>query len=525
MNRTSIRSAVRFCVLALTTSALLSLPLFAQDAGQVLQLSVGFRTIKNRTPMSDDKRKEVEALEAKARKANDEKQFGEAYKHMQHGIALMRNQPWTPMAALNSALQLKLDRRVFDPGEVARVKVSQMFALDEAVKGKLKLTVALAAMRDRKSVTIKELKTWNDVTPDFTKEIALDVALPQVEPDNYQLVLTLAPAEGESVNKPTSIRIERNLNAEAEQLKRRITTVRADLEGRHLMTDQQGLMHALAPAEYVVSLVDLVNNGSLQVERVSLKAEFDNTNALLDRIVKGENPLKGQRGDIRWAYISAVDKAPQPYRLYIPTGYDAKRKWPLVVALHGMGGDENSFFTAYNNGEIKRIAEERGYIIACPKGRAPTSMYMGTAERDVLDVLKEVKREYAIDDNRVYLMGHSMGGYGTWSVSVNNPDLFAAIAPISGGGTPFVTAKLKGLTNVPWIVTHGDKDPTVSVEESRKMVKAGKDLGIEIKYNEVPGGDHGNVVAPAFKEIFDWFDAHKRQPAAKAAAKAASSGN
>jgi predicted peptidase len=158
-------------------------------------------------------------------------------------------------------------------------------------------------------------------------------------------------------------------------------------------------------------------------------------------------------------------------------------------------------------------------LIVCPKGRGPASMYVGAAERDVLDVLKEVRSEFNIDPGRIYLMGHSMGGYGTWSVAMNNPDLFAALAPIAGGGN---VAKLKNISNIPWIVIHGDKDPTVPVEESRKMVKAGKELGIEIKYNEVPGGDHGNIVVPAFKEIFDWFDTHKRQP--KAAVKAAGSG-
>lgn len=525
MNRISIRSAARIYVLALVISALVSLSIFAQDASQVLQLSVGFRTLKNRVTMSDEKRQEVEALEARARKANEEKQYGEAVKHMQHGIALMRNQPWTPLIALNTALQVKMDRRVFDPGEAARVRISQTFALDEPVKGKLKVALALTAMRDGKQTTVKELKVLNDVTPDFTKETVLDVALPQTETGNYQIVATLTPAEGEAVSKPVSIHIERGLNAEAEMLRKRITTIRTDLESRQLVTDQAKLLPALAPAEYVVSLIELINNGTLPVERVALKAEFDHTNALLDHIVKGEHPLAGQRGDIRWAYMSAVDKTPQPYRLFIPSGYDAKRKWPLVVALHGMGGDENSFFTSYNNGEIKRIAEARGYIVVCPKGRGPAAMYLGTAERDVLDVLKDVKREYAIDNDRVYLMGHSMGGYGTWSVAVNNPDLFVALAPISGGGNPLVVAKLKAITNVPWIVVHGDKDPTVSVEESRKMVKAGKELGIEIKYLEVPGGDHSSIAVPAFKDIFDWFDAHKRQPAgAKAAAKAAGGG-
>lgn len=519
MKRISTRLFTRFYTLALVLLALLSASIFAQDAGQVLSMSVGYRTLKNRVQMSDDKRKEVEALEAKARKANDEKQYGEAIKNMAHGIALMRNQPWTPLTALNTALQIKLDKRIFDPNDKAAVKLSQSFTLDEPVSGKVKLTVSLAQMREGKQTIIKELKTLDDVTADFSKETAFNFALPDVANGNYQIVVALAPKEGEPVSKPATIRIERNLNAEAEMLKKRITAVRGDLEQHHLVSDQMKLIHTLPPADYAASLIELVNTGSIQPERVNLRTEIDTANALLDQIVKREHPLKSRRGDIHWAYISAVDKAPQPYRLFIPAKYDAKQKWPLIIALHGMGGDENSFFAGYNNGEIKRIAEERGYIIACPKGRAPTSMYMGTAERDVLDVMKEVKREYAIDDDRVYLMGHSMGGYGTWSVAANNPDVFAALGPISGGGNPLVIAKLKGITNVPWIVVHGDKDPTVSVEESRKMVKAGEALGIKIKYMEVPGGDHGNVVVPAFKDIFDWFDANKRQ--VKEAAKAA----
>src|SRR5262249_56060318 len=94
-----------------------------------------------------------------------------------------------------------------------------------------------------------------------------------------------------------------------------------------------------------------------------------------------------------------------------------------------------------------------------------------------------------------------MGGYGTWSIAVNNPDLFAAIGPISGGGTPFSTPKLKAITRVPWIVVHGDNDPTVPVEESRKMVKAGKELGIEIKYIQASPPNHANVAPPASNDI------------------------
>ena len=64
---------------------------------------------------------------------------------------------------------------------------------------------------------------------------------------------------------------------------------------------------------------------------------------------------------------------------------------PLLVALHGMGGDENSMFDSYSNGLLKREAERVGFIVACPKGRDPASMYRGTAEKDVLDVMAEVR--------------------------------------------------------------------------------------------------------------------------------------
>jgi len=101
-----------------------------------------------------------------------------------------------------------------------------------------------------------------------------------------------------------------------------------------------------------------------------------------------------------------------------------------------------------------------------------------------------------------------MGGYGTWSLAQAHPDMFTALGPISGGGN---TAGMAKLVNVPQIVIHGDNDKTVPVDRSREMVEAGKKAGSEIKYLEVPGGSHGGVAAPAFPQIFDWFDAHPRK--------------
>jgi acetyl esterase/lipase len=504
---------VRFAAaLIFALSLLLTLPALAQDAGQALFLSVGFRSLKNTVQMSEEKRKLIEELEAKARAATGGQKYGEAVKLYSRGMALMRNQPWTPSSAMSAALQVKLDRVVFDPGDNARITVSQIFTPDEPITGKLNGAVSL---KDAKQGVEKELKSLGEVEPDFIKPVSIEAAIPDL-PDlvdgDYQLALTLKPKEGEPVVKSVTVRIARGLSARFAALKNRAASVAAKLkEGK-----KDDLPLAMPAVEYQASMIDLVNAGQLTLARADLKAAIANASALLDQIAKGEHPLRAKRGDVHWAYRSAVDDTLQPYRFYVPASYDAKKKWPMVVALHGMGGDENSFFTNYDNGLIRRIAEERGYIVACPKGRQPTSMYIGDAERDVLDVIKEMKREFSIDDDRVYLMGHSMGGYGSWGIAVNNPDLFAAIGPIAGGGMPQTYLKLKAIMRLPWIVVHGDKDPTVPVNESRRMVKAGEALGVKIKYIEVPGGNHSNIVVPAFKDIFDWFDAHKRQPKAAA---------
>ena len=86
-----------------TLSVLLPLTLvsiFAQDASQVLRLSVGFNTLKNSVPMSDERKKQIAEIEASAQKANSEKRYGDALRSLNQGITLMRGQTWTPARAV-----------------------------------------------------------------------------------------------------------------------------------------------------------------------------------------------------------------------------------------------------------------------------------------------------------------------------------------------------------------------------------------------------------------------------------------
>jgi hypothetical protein len=263
---------VRFFAALLFAGSFAVLPIRAQDAATTLGLSVRFRTMKNTERMSDETRKLVEELEAKARAATGGQKYGDALKYYSRAMALIRNQPWTPSREMSVAMQIKLDRAVFDPGDVARITISQSFAPDEPIAGKLGGSVSL---KDSKQE--KELKAVSGVEPDFTKPVSIEASIPDLADGNYQLTLTLIPKDGEPIVKPAPILIARGLNAQAAAIKKRAALVAAKLN-----TDKKdGLSLAIPAVEYAASMVEMANSGRLSVERADLKGAV--VNARQDR--------------------------------------------------------------------------------------------------------------------------------------------------------------------------------------------------------------------------------------------------
>jgi predicted peptidase len=119
-----------------------------------------------------------------------------------------------------------------------------------------------------------------------------------------------------------------------------------------------------------------------------------------------------------------------------------------------------------------------------------------------------MRKNYNIDESRIYLTGHSMGGIGTWYLGARHPEIWAALAPFSGFGDPSTIVQMKA---IPQIIVHGDADPTVAVAGARAMVAELKKQGVEHRNIEVPGGNHLNVVEPHFEDVFAFFDAHRKK--------------
>ena len=146
-----------------------------------------------------------------------------------------------------------------------------------------------------------------------------------------------------------------------------------------------------------------------------------------------------------------------PYRVYVPKGYAASKATPLVIALHGLGANEDSFFDAYSQ-LPPQLAEKHGFLMAAPLGFRRDGFYgssiMGApdaasrrrgenSEKDVLEVLRLMKAAYNVDDSRIYLIGHSMGAIGTWALGAKYPQTWAALVAFSGVGAASLADNMK----------------------------------------------------------------------------------
>ncbi|HST12968.1 MAG TPA: prolyl oligopeptidase family serine peptidase [Terriglobales bacterium] len=202
------------------------------------------------------------------------------------------------------------------------------------------------------------------------------------------------------------------------------------------------------------------------------------------------------------------------YQVYVPQNFDSKKKWPVILFLHGVGerGDDGLQATDVGIGHAIRMNAARfPFIVVMPQCRHDVRWIQPAMQAQALAALDQAIKEFHGDRERLYLTGLSMGGYGTWNLTATHPGIFAAYVPICGGifGPPKVpearvevaadpnisdpyaeTAKRIGSTPV-WIF-HGGADDTVPVEESRKMAQALQAAKANVRYTEYPGVGHNS---------------------------------
>jgi len=232
-------------------------------------------------------------------------------------------------------------------------------------------------------------------------------------------------------------------------------------------------------------------------------------------------------------YISGNDTL--PYRVLLPKNFDASKKYPLILFLHGSGerGRDNEAQLIHGGDLFLRdsVREQYPAIVVfpqCPQvsfwsnvdirydsaakkriWNFPTDGEPTVAMRLLLQLVTQLQKDYKLEKHRLYIGGLSMGGMGTFELVRRTPKTFAAAFPICGGAAPATAKTLSKVKH--WWILHGLADPVVPVELSKDMADALVNAGAVIRLSLYPGVGHNSWDnAFAEKDLLPWlFSNHK----------------
>ncbi len=182
------------------------------------------------------------------------------------------------------------------------------------------------------------------------------------------------------------------------------------------------------------------------------------------------------------------------FRVFLPRGYQPDRPVPLVIALHGAGGNEHLFFDGYGLGRVLQEAGKRGWAVVAPRSAGGLN--------HLWDTLDAVKRLIRVDESRIFLMGHSMGGAQTFAAVSQKPELFRAIAIFAGAGQPQRVPE-----TMPVFMAVGEQELAflkTNIERAYQTLKEKKLATLEFRrYN---GCEHLMIVREALSDAFAFLE-------------------
>lgn len=232
-----------------------------------------------------------------------------------------------------------------------------------------------------------------------------------------------------------------------------------------------------------------------------------------------------------------------PYSVYVSSKIEPGEKAPLIIALRGFTGNTLTIV----RGTALDLAEEHGYILVGALGynnragfgvppRAPRPpaddaaaaapqqlppLVGGTAEtdpakvsayseKDVMNVLAMVRAEFDIDDNRIYMMGHSQGGGGARHIAEKYPDIWAGVALLAPAIFDVELTAESSIAGIPVILAVGDEDTLA--ESTKDFSERLGALNPDVEFKLYEGLDHGTIILGSMPEVFDFFGRHVKAP-------------
>lgn len=207
-------------------------------------------------------------------------------------------------------------------------------------------------------------------------------------------------------------------------------------------------------------------------------------------------------------HLDVSVKVEMNYLLALPKDYDKQDTWPLVLFLHGAGERGDNLDLVKKHGPPKLIGEGKDFPFIVVSPQCPKDVWWEPTELTAL--LDQIVKTHKVDEDRIYVTGLSMGGFGTWRLAAYTPDRFAAIAPICGGGEKYWARRF---SHLPTWAFHGAKDQGVPLERSQEMIDAMKEKGGKPKLTIYPEAEHDSWTETYNNpEFYEWLLKQKRKP-------------
>lgn len=259
---------------------------------------------------------------------------------------------------------------------------------------------------------------------------------------------------------------------------------------------------------YLIELETKINNLKYYESSKEIPEQMERIKKCISSIEQNNDPFNNLTGTYRRAFLSEIDNTFRPYSIYIPEEYKPEKEYPLIIYLHGSGEDDRAL---YKTNYLKE-----GFIVMAPNGRGTSNCFATKeAQTDIKEAVEDVIANFYINTEKIILSGFSMGGYGVYRTYYEQPELFSALAILSGhpdlarkwgnkNEINFLDDELATVfSDIPMFIYHGKKDLNCPFDLTEELVKKINNNNIEFIIDEQEG--HGGMNEVSWQKFFNWL--------------------
>src|SRR5262245_44783908 len=333
----------------------------AQALTSLLSVRVGYNTRKATVKPTGELKAQIDEIDKQIAEATRLGNSAELRRLMAKGTTLLAGRPWTDVLDYTNSIVLRTDHIVADSTKAYPIRLEQIYrpsieltrSLTAHVIVRQRPTPAQGGAPPAPGAVVKDLGTFEGVSRDLRESpYSFELDVRDVPDGTYQLNIEVIDGDRSLGTSTLLINLRKGLD---------------DLVARLEADAKKAPEDLRADILFPVDRMRHVNRAKIELRTFDPDKDFTEAQAVAAAARTGKNPFATRTGDFKRHYLLDAASEIIPYHMYVPTAYNGSRAYPLIIALHGLGGTEDSFFDGYDKA-FPPLAEQHGYIVAAALG-------------------------------------------------------------------------------------------------------------------------------------------------------------